>query len=184
MIKKFEDFKNSFHVEVYSSNELEKIIYKNGQLKDLTLFKRIRYFSNSDFGWGELQNKPYYVALFDKDKIIGVAKIGHYSLNAKHDKNYSISFFSIDKDYRNMGLSRLMCDALFEFAKENGFDISTSTYTYLGKMYLQKLFNEYSKKHNVIFYDKDDKDWGLIDNEQQYTTYKKNILVHRSELED
>ena len=51
------------------------------------------------------------VLLID-DKIIGIAKVDYYSKPTS-----IIKLFSIDKEYRGCGYSRLMADALFNEAK-------------------------------------------------------------------
>lgn len=86
----------------------------------------------------------------------------------------------VDKDYRGNNYARLMCDELFKYAKEMNYEISTSSYTVLGKEYLQHLFNEYAKKYNVIFHDKKDSDH-LHDTESYYKIVNGKKL-HISEI--
>lgn len=183
-LKNFKIFENSsnFQIEVFNNSEnLAKRIWdENGELIDPTIFDRIRYFSYNDFSYMQKDVNAFFVVMFDDDKVIGVAKVGYYSMNAKSENNYSISFLSIDKDYRKMGLARLMCDRLFKTAKEKGYDISTSSYTFIGKKFLQHLFNEYSKKYDVKFYDKTEED-SLIDTEDSYIPYK-DTLINKHEI--
>lgn len=170
--------KKNIRVETFDCEQMEKLIYgSDGTPQDKTIFDRIRFFSSEDFKWISNDNKPYYSVLFDKDKIIAVAKIGYYSMNSEHENDYSISFFSIDIEYRNNGLSHLLADELFRFAKEKGLDIRTSTYTYVGYLKIKPLFNKYSEKHGVKFLDRDDS--SLMDAEWMYD---KN-LIHRNERE-
>lgn len=180
ILKKFESFSNYQIVVFQNIEELANVIWKDGELVDPTVFDRIRYFSIDDFGYYQSKTNAYYVTAFDNEKIIGVAKVGHFSIQARNEKNYAISFFTIDKDYRKQGLARQMCDALFRTAKEKGYEISTSSYTFLGKKFLQHLFNEYAKKYNVTFYDKTEQD-SLHDTENSYMPYK-DTFAHRDEL--
>jgi predicted GNAT family N-acyltransferase len=116
------------------------------------------------------------------ETIVGVAKVAYYSLNARNENDLSISFCSIDKNYRGLGLSKLMTDAIFAEAARKNYEISTSSYTVLGKMYLQKSFNECAKKYNVVFHDMDEED-GLIDAEWMYVKMPDGKLLHNSEIE-
>lgn len=180
---KMNEDSNGFVVKVFTKDELEKVIWGNGGMpKDESVFKRIKYFSTSDFSWYQDKVNAFFVVLFQYDRIIGVAKVGYFEFTAQNTNTYSISYFSIDKDYRKQGLSHMMCDALFQYAKEKGYEVSTSAYTFMGKRYLQKLFNSYALKYDVKFYDKQDTD-SLMDNEDQYVSYK-DTMVHKSELED
>lgn len=141
-------------VSVLDFEQMAQLIFKDGENYDESVFKRIRYFSPDDFCYLQKEKvKPFFVVLQDNDKIIGVAKVGYFDLSAHNINNWSISFFSIDKDYRGNGHARLMTNAIFEHAKLKQYEISSSTYTVLGKQHLQHLFNEYANLHNVIFYD-------------------------------
>lgn len=150
-------------------------------LIDETIFDRIRYFHWSCFSYSQEHNvKPFFVLLLEDTKIIGVAKVGYFDLSAHNERDWSISFFSIDKHYRGKGYSRLMADALFSHAKEVGYEISTSSYTVLGKAHLQHLFNEYANKHGVIFHDKKETDY-LHDTEDYYVIVDGKKL-HKDEV--
>lgn len=167
-------------IKVLNVDQLSEIIYKDFDLADETLFDRIRYFSSNDLGYHFAQTNAYYVVAFDNAKIVGVAKVAYYKLSARHENNFSIPFLSVDKDYRGQGISKLLCDVLFKTAKERGLEISTSSYTVLGKRYLQHIFNKYAMIHNVTFYDKNESE-SIIDNPNMYVPYK-NTFVHRDEL--
>jgi len=94
--------------------------------------------------------------------------------------HYQLLFFSIDKNYRSNGYSHLICDSLFQEANKRNKEIQTSTYTVLGKSYLQHLFNSYAKKYNVIFHDKEESDY-LHDTPCMYEMVG-NKLLHKSEI--
>ena len=129
--------------------------YSDGYFKDDTIEKRIKYLNItniSDSTPASFEN-AYYIVLLIGDKIIGVAKVDYYSKPTS-----VIRFFSIDKEYRGCGYSRLMADALFNEAKNRNKNITTALYTQLGKTRLQHLFNEYAKKHGVKFIDRKESD--------------------------
>lgn len=164
-------------ITIETVSSLTKIIQSSD---DETVFDRIRYFSSFDLGYmSERECKPYFVVLTENttQKIIGIAKVGYFSGSAMHENQYSISFFSIDKDYRYSGYARLMCDELFKYAKEKGYEMSTSQYTVLGKRQLEKLFVEYANKYNVTFYNNE----GMHDNEYKYEE-KDGKLYRKDEI--
>ncbi len=127
--------------------------FSDGYFKDDTIEDRIEFFNITNTHISDstprMNENAYYIVLLIGDKIIGVAKVGYYSKPTS-----VIKFFSIDKEYRGCGYSRLMADALFNEAKNRNKNIATSLYTQLGKTHLQHLFNEYAKKHGVKFIDR------------------------------
>ncbi len=163
-------------IQTFNSNDAINFLRK---LKDSSIEDRIRFFSFRSFPClGEGQE--FYSFLLDGNKVIGIAHVGYYSLNAKHENNWSISFLSIDKNYRYQGNSKLLVEEVFKQAKERNLEISTSTYTVLGKEHLQKQFNAISQKHGVVFYDKSD-EWGLVDYEEMYVVVDGKKL-HKDEV--
>lgn len=151
----------------FDCQDAVKYLYNSGMPKDESLDDRIRFFSfRSMASLGE--GREFYSFLVIDKKVIGIAHVGYYSMNAKHDKNWSISYLSIDKDYRMLGYSTLLVEEVFSQAKIRGLEISTSTYTVLGKDHLQKRFNAAATKFDVVFYDKTEEDY-LIDAEWMYT---------------
>ena len=142
-----------------NSQQLSQLVmntnYSDGYFKDDTIEDRIEFFNitNISDSTPASNENAYYVVLLIGDKIIGVAKVGYYSKSTS-----VIKFFSIDKEYRGGGYSRMMADALFNEAKNRNKNIATSLYTQLGKTHLQHLFNEYAKKHGVKFIDRKESD--------------------------
>ena len=175
----FKENLENLHTAVLTSDELYKIIYDfdTHELKDKDIFNRIRYFSINDFGYNT--NPMFFTVLFLNNKIIGIAKCSYYMLNAHNENNYSISFFSIDKDYRGNNYARLLCDGLFKYAKENNLEISSSSYTVLGKEQLEHLFIEYANKYNVKFYNNE----RMHDTEDSYKIVNGKKL-HISEIDN
>ena len=112
-------------------------------------------------------NISYFVVLKENDIVIGVAKIAHYYMDNLTENEYSLAYLSIDINHRNKGYTRLMCDEMFKNLKEQGLELRTSSYTYVGFIKLRKLLNFYSEKHGVKFYDKSDSDY-LITPESMY----------------
>lgn len=171
-------------VKIFSRDKLRNYLFDFDKhtYKDPTIFKRIRFFSESDlWNYDKEPKDTYYTVLFKENYIIGLAKIDFYSTSAPNKNTLSIAFFSIDKNFRGHKYSRLMANELFKEAKKRNKEIQTSSYTVLGKEYLQHLFNEYAKKHSVIFHDKS-KEESLHDAEWMYKTVNGKKL-HHSELE-
>jgi GNAT superfamily N-acetyltransferase len=142
-------------VDVLNPMELHHLVSDGHDFKDETIEDRIEFFNLNnitDSTTAKFENS-YYIVLSLGDKIIGVAKVGYYSKSTS-----VIRFFSIDKEYRGSGYSRLMADALFNEAKNRGKNIATSLYTESGKSNLQHLFQEYAKKHGVKFIDRKEND--------------------------
>lgn len=156
-------------IKTYNHSEFFKLVYGSGGMpNDETIFNRIRYLHSDELKNRILvdENQFYYIVLFKGKKIIGIAKLGYYSNSSEHEKQYGISFLSIDKEYRGRGYSNLLADEMFKLAKEKCLDVATSTYTVVGYKKLKPLFNKYAKKHGVKFTDKDDK--SLMDAEWMY----------------
>lgn len=161
-LKTYENFGAELSVVVYNYDDFFKIIYGDGGLpKDETVFDRISYMdSQMDFGWNARDINPYFVVLYNKSKIIGVAKIGEYPYKPKN--RYSLSYLSIDKKYQGLGYSKMIVSELFNFLKNNNLSLDSSRYTDIGEKRLRKILNEYSKIYNVEF----------IDNPLQNKTYE------------
>jgi GNAT superfamily N-acetyltransferase len=142
-------------VNVLNPMELHHLVRDGHDFKDETIEDRIEFFNLNnitDSTPSKFENS-YYIVLSIGNKVIGVSKVGY------HSKTTSvIRFFSIDKEYRGSGYSRLMADALFNEAKNRGKNIATSLYTELGKSHLQHLFQEYAKKHGIKFIDRKEND--------------------------
>ena len=159
-VKSFKQFVNenanqTLKVDVLNPMELHHLVRDGHDFKDETIENRIEFFNLNnitDSTTSKFENS-YYIVLSLGDKIIGVAKVGYYSKNTS-----VVRFFSIDKEYRGSGYSRLMADALFKEAKNRGKNIATSLYTELGKSHLQHLFQEYAKKYGVKFIDRKEND--------------------------
>lgn len=173
--------KGKYSVTVLDYKGCFQLIYGNGGMpKDKTVYERIRFFHPECFSWSqETEVKPYFVVLQDGKKVVGMAKIGQYKMNNHHEKDYSLSFLSIDIAYRNKGLARVIVDKLFEFLKDKDFELKTSSYTYVGKIKLQKILNEMATKWEVKFTDRKESD-SLIDYDKMYD----ENLNHIEELQN
>lgn len=170
-------------IKIFDFDGFFEAVYGCGGMPiDESIFNRIRYMNTYDFGYEQKHSvKPYFVVLFEGNKIIGVSKQGYYSLSAPNKNTLSIAYLSIDKDYREKGYARLMVNEVFAEAKRRGIEIQTSSYSFMGKQRLKALFNEYAVKHCVVFYDKKETDY-LADSETEYTQHNGK-LVHKRELE-
>jgi len=157
------------HIEVVTLDGIDavKFLYNGGMPKDISLNDRIRFFSFREMSCLG-KDQEFYSFLMTGKKIIGIAHVGYYSMNAKNKNNWAISYLSIDKDYRMKGYSTLLVEEVFREAQKRDLEISTSSYTVLGKEHLQKRFNAAATKFDVIFYDKTEEDY-LIDAEWMYT---------------
>lgn len=152
---------NGLIVQIFTVEEAAKLIYESSVV-DLTVFDRIQYFSSFDFNYNPNADRMFFTMVLDGKKIVAIAKLAYYSLNARNDSDWSIGFFSIDEEYRCKGLSRLMADAMFAEAKNRELEVSTSSYTVLGKERIRHIFNQTAKKHCVVFHDKEDEDHTCI----------------------
>jgi|WetSurMetagenome_2_1015567.scaffolds.fasta_scaffold470573_2 GNAT superfamily N-acetyltransferase len=124
------------------------------------LKKRIRYLGTDIVPnyFCKKNYEHYFFTAFENDKIIGMLKLktgGEDSYGYPGYKNW-ISFCSIDKDYRGKGISVILIDMLFKFAKEKNINILTSGYSDLGFYRLKKNFALYAEKYGVDF--KDDRE--------------------------
>lgn len=146
-----ESISDSIRVDILSPGD---ILYEVD--KDESIYDRIRFATfdtlHADYTTSSLKNS-FYVALYLDNYIIGLCKVKHYS-----SKTSIIQFLSIDENYRGNGYIRLMVDELFKEAKKRTKNIGVSLYTKLGKLHLQKIFNEYSNKYGVKFIDRKDSD--------------------------
>jgi hypothetical protein len=168
--KVFED-SSDIYVKSYTKEEFVKSLYDydNMDLKDPTIEKRIRYFNfNNDMGYSFNENTFHFIVLYDKDKVIGICKIGHYSGNERgDDPNYmSISYCSIDRNYRGKGYLNIMIEELMKLCKEKGFDLGSSSWTVAGNVKLRPTIKKWAKKYGVDFLDHDRR----FDTESLYNT--------------
>ena len=167
--------------KILEANNVEVFIMHNNEMQqelqnDNSINSRIRFFYINDI---YDKNKQFFVVLKYNNKVIGISRVAYFSMSSKNQNDLSISYFSIDKNYRYLGYSKLMLDKLFQHAKENNYTISTSSYTVLGKLQLQKLIHEYANKYNVEIIDKD----SMLDTEHSYVM-KDDKLYHKNEINE
>lgn len=165
---------HNIETKILDREEFRKEIYRNGLPKD-NIFDRIPYLHYTDFkGFDNIKAK--FFILKKSGKIIAVSKIGNFT---KQENLYSIVYFSIDKDYRNMGYSHALMKLLFKYAKENNLTLKASIYSYVGDKMLRKLLHKYSKEYKVEFIDNKE----LLDNENFYI-YKGGKYFKKDEIEN
>lgn len=75
-----------------------------------------------------------------------------------------------------------MVDALFKEVKKRGKNLNVSLYTKLGKLHLQKLFNEYADRYGVKFKDRSDSDEIVESNEESMSP--RDILNYINDLHE
>jgi len=137
MITKFKIYE-SFYEPQYSCVNMDSSEFNELTNKDNTLDKRIRFFNYSDTtSWYD--QEPRFTILFADDLIIGVCKIDKYE---NEEADFTISYFSIDKDFRNRKLTRLMIETLFDFIIENDYSLNSSSWTHPGMTKLKPLVDE------------------------------------------
>lgn len=169
-LKKFENIKNIF-VGVYNYDEMYARIYTSVEDYDKfndfanQLEKRIRYFTFKDFNPIERKEiRPFYFVLYDNEYIIGISKIGNYD---KNPNLYSISYLSIDKNYRGQKLSKLIIDTILSFSKEKKLTLTTSDWSLLGKLSMKKYIKSKTKEMGIEYIENDndhDGKWMYNDN--------------------
>ena len=144
MITKFNLYE-SFYEPKYSCVNLDMKEFRELTEKDNTLQKRIRFFNYSDTtSWYDV--KPRFTVLFADDLIIGICKIDNYD---NEEQDYTISYFSIDRDFRNRRLTRLMIETLFDFIEEGDYTLNSSSWTHPGMIKLKPLIDSIAKERNI-----------------------------------
>ena len=171
MITEFTIFE-SFYEPQYSCVNLSADEFNELTRKDNTLKTRIRFFNYSDTtSWYD--QEPRFTVLFADDLIIGVCKIDKYD---NQEGDFSIAYFSIDRDFRNRKLTRLMIDTLFDFILDNDYSLDSSSWTYPGMTKLKPLIDSIAKERGVKWITnnkKHDAEWNYNDD-----------FIHRNEMTD
>lgn len=152
MIKLYEPV---FSIIIQNGEDFEKnIMYSKNQ----KLSKRIRFFNYNNYF--ENPNDIIFIILYADDLIIGINKI--VKTKTKGEKymynyaDYVLSYFSIDRDFRNKKLSKFLFDAMFSWLKENGFkSVSSTEWTVVGKSKLKENFFRIGKKYDIKVSDKE-----------------------------
>ena len=148
-IKIYENI-NNISVKVLTADELSKLyqqIYPKGNdLKD-----KIHYFDWNDMNT-YFANKKFIDSLrlitaYNKKDILGICKIAYWDM----DKHYAMSYLSVNNDYFNQGISKLLLDKLFiyfskTYPKETLF---FSGYSIDGWKYLHNKIIDLSKKYDI-----------------------------------
>lgn len=149
---------SNLYTKVFDQEGYGKEIYNNnnnGEPKDPTYYNRIRYANNRDFSWYESELNLKFIVLYEGDKIIGVCKIGNW--DKENPNKMSISYCSIDREYRNKGYLKLIIIELMKFCKNNNFVITASSWTVPGNLKLRPSLIKYSKIYGVEYIDHDNK---------------------------
>lgn len=175
----YNNFNNIF-VKTFDTDSFKDFLYDDYQIKDIhkDVFRvvndkgRIRYATISDletidYTKDNKYNNRRFIVLLDGEKIIGICLIQHYEYNnvgIKDEKHVSISYLSIDKNYRNKGYSKLMIKELVSTCKKEGFSLGSSSWTHLGNQRIRDNIKKECKLQGVEFYDNDN----IHDNERSY----------------
>jgi GNAT superfamily N-acetyltransferase len=140
-----------FHEPIYSVVHLDGWEMSDLISTDNTLKDRIRFFDYRDYLHS---NKPIYFVLFADDLIVGICKIDYFE---HENTDYTICYFSIDRQYRNQKLTRLLIEGLYTWLKDNNYSLSSSSWTVPGNLKLRPLLNSMAKEFGIQFIDNDRK---------------------------
>jgi hypothetical protein len=171
---------NEFKILIYGNSGIPKKIYKN-------LEKEIHYFSWDDicgfsniFASDKYKESLRYIVCIDKKskKILGIAKIAIYKTS---NNKISCSYLSVNKNFRNLGISKLLIDTMLNFVKikyNNKLPFGSSQYSVSGYLYLHNYIVNKCKElnlkliDNVVGYDDrelyDDLFYSLVDKTKKY----------------
>jgi len=100
--------------------------------------------------------KNFYFTAFDGNKIVGVLKLKTEGSDSLRNPGYYnwLSFCSVSKEYRGLGISENLIKNMFDFMTKKGIkDLLASGYTESGLKYLEPKLEKYSKKNNINFKD-------------------------------
>ena len=138
----------SFELLVYLRDELEI------EIDDLS--DRLKFLSFNTLCESNGQEN-YFFAAFEDNKIIGVLKLKTKGKDSLRFPNYYnwLTLCSVDKDYRQQGISKKLLNMLFDFLKDNNFDhLLSSGYTENGFAYLEPQLVKLSGEYNIDFKDR------------------------------
>ena len=105
--------------------------------------------------------------------IVVICKLDYFD-NEKTD--YTICYFSIDRQYRNKKLTRLLIEGLYTWLKDNNYSLSSSSWTVPGNLKLRPLLNSMAIEFGVEFQDNDRK----FDSQHEYN----DELINTREMTD
>ena len=171
MITKFNFFEARFYEPEYSvvmhtGEEFDNVI----QFKKQKLSKRIRFFNY------HLKIDDIYFTLYADGLIIGINKLMKVKDGRYDGSDYVVAYFSIDRDFRDKKLSRLLYDTMFSWLKENNYSIASTEWSVPGRKKLRHIKHELGKEYGVKTIDRD----GTHDIETMYN----DDLVHYDEMTD
>ena len=162
----------SFYEPEYSCVNLTRDEFRELTDKDETLTKRIRYFNTSDVSsWYDVN--PKFTVMFADELIIGICKIDDYE---NEPQDFTISYFSIDRDFRNRKLTRLMIDTLFDFISDGNYTLNSSSWTHPGMTKLKPLLDKIAEERGIKWITNDRK----MDGEWMYN----DDFINRNEMTD
>lgn len=136
--------------ETLAPNSLEKIVYED----DLRTIKDSRFNSIDNGGVFKyfepkyIRDSDHFPVVKEKDTIVGIAVLNKSPFR---DKTFWLMSVDIDPKYQGKHYSTKLLEEIFKFTKEQKFSLELSGYTNKdAKDKLERLFNEFSKKYNVI----------------------------------
>ncbi len=142
--------------KVLSAQELMERVYKGEILPQDNRFLSIddggvfKYLFLDEVADYRNRERIIYPVVENENKIIGIAGLGK---DPYKEKNLWVKFVSVDPAYQNHGAASKLLEAIFTYAKENGYSLQTSRYTDVGILKLRKKVHELAQSMGVPLLD-------------------------------
>jgi GNAT superfamily N-acetyltransferase len=120
------------------------------------LKERLRFFSGRDLVSNHNNSEEhYYYCAFNNEKIVAILKLKTGGFDSMWHKGWCnwLCYCSVDTDYKGQGISKILVEMMFKFAKEKNINILGSGYTKEGFDRLKPVLARYAKKYGVDFLD-------------------------------
>lgn len=115
-----------------------------GKEENMDVEKRIKYFMSTYMG------DHIHFAALEGDKIVGLGAL-NYSLDSQYNpKCYHIEYISVDKDFRNQGLSKNILRPMVRFCFQNQASIKYGRVSEDGVKYVIDQLRDICEDENVI----------------------------------
>jgi GNAT superfamily N-acetyltransferase len=181
---------NKAKAKVFNLDEARDFIwkdynYKTNTLKWGNLQEKLKYFSFDDFSplwsYDNYLNTLRFVIVHDEKNIFGILKMANFKLSG--EKDYSISYISVDEKYRNLGIGKLLIKSAIEYYNDNFKDkyrLRGSQYSVLGWKYIRPIILKEIEKYNiewvenVVGHGHEDKDFQKVRKESEEICKKWN----------
>lgn len=108
------------------------------EIENRKLFKRFKYLVPN-----YLKNEEVLIAQ-DERRIVGVAGL---EKSPYEDNVYWIKYVEVDEKYREQKIARKLIEAIFDFARQRKTNLRNSSYSVLGELHLQRIFDQMQTQH-------------------------------------